>query len=213
MSLSVFGHDDIMSMEKRYRAAFINSLSGFKSANLLGTSDAERQTNLCMVSSAFHLGANPALMGVVIRPDTVVRDSLENIRQLGVYTLNHVSEAMLTAAHQTSARYPHDVSEFDQVGLTPLWRERFNAPYVQEAAVRLGLVLREEHTLAINGTHLLIGEISEVHVPESCVKDDGYVDIEQAGSVAVSGLDSYHRTARIGRLSYAKPDCFPEWLD
>ncbi|OOE67964.1 flavin reductase family protein [Salinivibrio sp. IB282] len=213
MALSVYERDDILAMEKRYRAAFVNSLSGFKSANLLGTSDSNRQTNLCIVSSAFHLGANPALMGVIIRPDTVPRDTLENIRETGIYTLNHVQKEMVVAAHQTSARYPHGVSEFEQVGFTPLWRERINAPYVQEAAIRLGLILREEHTMAINGTHLLVGEIIEAHVPDSCISHDGFVDIEQAGTVALSGLDSYHCTDRVGRLSYAKPDSMPEWLD
>ncbi|SIO25782.1 flavin reductase family protein [Salinivibrio sp. ES.052] len=213
MSLSVYERDDILAMEKRYRAAFVNSLSGFKSANLLGTSDTSRQTNLCMVSSAFHLGSDPALMGIIIRPDVVPRDSLDNIRETGVYTLNHVQEAMVSAAHQTSARYPRGVSEFEQVGFTPLWRERINAPYVQEAAIRLGLILREEHTMAINGTHLLVGEIIEAHIPDCCIGKDGFIDIEQAGTVALSGLDSYHTTKSVGRLSYAKPDTMPEWLD
>jgi hypothetical protein len=30
--------------------------------------------------------------------------------------------------------------------------------------------------------------------------------MEKAGTVAISGLDGYHRTERIARLSYAKPD-------
>lgn len=105
MSLSVYEKEAIVAMEKRYRATFVNSLSGFKSANLLGTSDTNQQTNLCIVSSVFHLGANPALMGVIIRPDTVPRDTLENIRATGFYTLNHVQKEMIVAAHQTSARY------------------------------------------------------------------------------------------------------------
>ena len=38
------------------------------------------------------------------------------------------------------------------------------------------------------------------------VLEDGFVDIEKAGSMTVSGLDSYHKTNRIARLSYAKTD-------
>ncbi|WP_338053702.1 flavin reductase family protein [Salinivibrio socompensis] len=155
----------------------------------------------------------PCVDGGDHSPDTVPRDTLENIRATGFYTLNHVQKEMIVAAHQTSARYPQGVSEFDQVGLTPLWREQIGAPFVQEAAIRLGLILREEHTMAINGTHLLVGEIIEAHVPDSCVSEGGFVDIEQAGTVALSGLDSYHTTDRVGRLSYAKPDSMPEWLD
>jgi hypothetical protein len=36
--------------------------------------------------------------------------------------------------------------------------------------------------------------------------DDGYVDIEKAETITISGLDNYHETKRIARLSYAKPD-------
>jgi hypothetical protein len=38
---------------------------------------------------------------------------------------------------------------------------------------------------------------------------DGFVDLEKAGTLTCSGLDSYHKTARIARLSYAKPDQVP----
>lgn len=40
--------------------------------------------------------------------------------------------------------------------------------------------------------------------------NDGYVDVEKVGAIAVSGLDSYHETRRIARLSYAKPGVEPK---
>ncbi|MGO3346471.1 MAG: hypothetical protein ACTIM4_14665 [Marinomonas sp.] len=57
-------HFDLQSlseMTSRYRTQLINSLSGFKSANLIGTCNAQGQTNLAIFSSVFHLGASPAL--------------------------------------------------------------------------------------------------------------------------------------------------------
>ncbi|MDZ7625721.1 MAG: hypothetical protein U5J96_14920 [Ignavibacteriaceae bacterium] len=41
---------------------------------------------------------------------------------------------------------------------------------------------------------------------------DGYVDIERAGTIAISGLDSYHETKKTARLSYAKPGIEPKEL-
>ncbi len=35
---------------------------------------------------------------------------------------------------------------------------------------------------------------------------DGYLDLERIDLVTISGLDSYHVTQRLDRLSYAKPD-------
>ncbi|WP_020409911.1 flavin reductase family protein [Hahella ganghwensis] len=196
----------IEQMEHLYRVAFINSLSGFKSANLLGTVDNQRRTNLSIVSSCVHIGAHPPLLAMVIRPHSVDRHSLENLLETGEYTLNHVSDDIFRQAHQTSARYPKDTSEFGATGLTELWQEGFKAPYVQEASIRLGLQFREHHHLEINKTEFIIGEIMQVWVPDDCVGADGLVDIEKAGTVALSGLDRYHRSEQLARLSYAKPD-------
>lgn len=197
---------DIEAMEQRYRAMFVNSLSGFKSGNLLGTIDEQGNDNLCIVSSVFHIGADPALMGMITRPRTVRRDSVNNIRANGFYTLNHVNPDIVSAAHQTSARYDAQVSEFQQTGLTPRYIDNFPAPFVAESNVRIGLQMCEIKLLEVNKTELVIGEIQIVEADESALEPDGSLDIETLQTVAVSGLDRYHSTKKLTRLSYAKPD-------
>ena len=204
--------NDLAAMDQRYRAAFINSLGGFKSVALVGTANPTGSPNLAIFNSLFHIGANPPLMGLIVRPDVTERHTLRNIAETGHYTLNHLTETIFQQAHQTSARYPSSVSEFEAVGLTPAWKDDFLAPFVAESALQIGMVLREKIPLAINGTMLLIGEIVSVRLPEGIVQPDGFVDIEQAGSLACSGLDSYHRTERLARMRYAKPDSAPERL-
>jgi hypothetical protein len=63
--------------------------------------------------------------------------------------------------------------------------------------------------LAINQTELVIGQVVEVIVEPQWVREDGYVDIEAADSVAISCLDSYHSTHRIARFGYAKANKEP----
>lgn len=201
------------AFEKRNRAALINSLSGFKSANLLGTMDSKNRTNLTVVSSAFHLGADPALLGVIFRPHSVPRHGLENLLETKVFTLNHINSSILKAAHQCAARYPKDVSEFEATGLTPLFKEGFKAPYVGESLIQLGLEVAQHIPLEINGTEMIIAEIKHLYAPQECLQQDGYLDIEKAQSLSLSGLDSYHKTQRIERLSYAKPGSWPRPLD
>ncbi|MCG7488494.1 flavin reductase family protein [Vibrio sp. Of14-4] len=196
----------IAMMEPRNRARFINSLSGFKSANLIGTRDSDGNENLAIVSSAFHLGATPPLMGLIIRPSSVERHTLENILATECYTINAVTHEFLAAAHQTSARYSKLESEFEKANLTPYYVNDFNAPFVMESPLKLAMRLVDHQTLAVNGTEMVIGEIQDVLVSDSAVMPDGYVDIEALDLVTISGLDSYHMTQRIGRLSYAKPD-------
>ncbi|MGR5167402.1 flavin reductase family protein [Vibrio astriarenae] len=196
----------IADMEPRKRARFINSLSGFKSANLIGTCDKNGNTNLSIVSSVFHLGAEPPLMGFIIRPNRVERHTLENILATECYTINAVALEFLTSAHQTSARYDRSESEFDKAHLSPYYVDGLTAPFVLESPLKLAMRLVEHQTLAVNQTELIIGEIHNVIVPERAVMPDGYIDIETLDVVSVSGLDSYHVTQRVGRLSYAKPD-------
>lgn len=202
-----FDRSRIEQMPQRFRANFINSLSGFKSASLLGTSDGTTP-NLAVISSVVHVGANPPLLGVIMRPHTVRRDSLENIKNTGSYTLNHIGVAFTDKAHQTSARYDKDDSEFYASGLTPWYSESFSAPYVKESAVKIGLKVAEHFTLC-NDTEFVVGEIKEVFLSSSnkdALKDDGYIDIASLGSACISGLDTYHSTQRIAKYSYAKPD-------
>jgi flavin reductase (DIM6/NTAB) family NADH-FMN oxidoreductase RutF len=205
--------EQIEAKDDRERVLFINSLSGFKSANLVGTANDEKQSNLAIVSSVVHLGANPALLGMVMRPHSVPRGTLENIINTGVYTLNHVNTEIYQQAHQTSARYPEDISEFNEVGLNEQWEEGFAAPFVKESHIKLGMKLREKHHLAINVTEFLIGEIISIEVPDELVSADGFISLEKANTVAVSSLDTYHSTQLLGHLSYAKPNRELSFLD
>ncbi|WP_414828994.1 flavin reductase family protein [Alteromonas sp. H39] len=195
---------DIDAMEQRYRANFINSLSGFKAANVVGTRSAESE-NLAIISSVFHVGASPPLMGMLMRPHTVARDTLENLLSTKHYTINHVGTDWVDKAHQTSARYDAGVSEFAQCGLTPWYSARCNAPYVKESRLRIGLEYSQHFSLE-NDTVLVIGKINEVLVSGDAVQHDGYVDIEALGTACISGLDSYHKTHRLAQFTYAKPD-------
>ncbi|MFC6998567.1 flavin reductase family protein [Rufibacter roseus] len=193
-----FSTSDILQMDKPYRANFITSLSGFKSLCLVGSSDAKGNSNLSLYTQVFHVGANPPLIGMLVRPDNVVRDTLNNIIKTGFYTLNHVHPKIYEAAHHSSAH--HTQSEFSLCGLTPEYSEKHTAPYVKEANIKIGLKLAQRTYIKLNGTILVIGEIVEALVPESCLQPDGYLDIEKAESLTASGLDSYHTTHRLSRL-------------
>lgn len=206
---STYSKQDIDDMSERMRVNFVNSLSGFKSANLVGTRNAHGVNNLAMISSVFHLGAHPPLMGMVMRPHSVPRDTLQNIKDFGCYTINHVNESFVAKAHQCAARYAPDVSEFEQVGLNAQNAQCIDAPYVTESSIKIALQLEQMIKVSANNTEIVIGRIVEVNLPDNIVLNDGYIDIEKSKSVAVSGLDSYHSTKRIDRFSYAKPEQKP----
>lgn len=200
----IFSTADFQQMDKRYRVHFINSLSGYKSANIVGTIDHNGNSNACIVSSVVHLGADPALIAFVNRPHSVARHTLENIIDSKVYTINHVGHDFFTDAHHTSARYSSGVSEFNQTSLTERYTD-LAAPYVAQSKIKMGVIFRQKIDIELNGTVLVIGEIVEVLVNEELILEDGKIDIVKAESVAVTGLDEYHLANSLGRLAYAKP--------
>lgn len=199
-------HETIPALEKRYRANLINSLGGFKSLVLIGTRHDEGTENLATFSSLFHLGADPALCGIIIRPGEPDRNTLDNILRQKHYTINHVQPSFFKQAHQCSARYAPGESEFAATGLTPLYEAGISAPFVKESVIRFACKLEQVVPIELNGTTLVIGKIIYVNLPDECVGADGFIDIEKAQTVTCSGLDSYHISKRLARLSYAKTD-------
>ena len=197
--------EDIINYEKLYRANFINSITGFKSASLIGSTSESGKHNLAIFNSVIHIGANPPLMGFLMRPVTVDRHTYSNIKENGFFTINHINKTIFKKSHQTSARYPVDISEFDAVGLTVEESDTLKAPYVKESHIKIGLRFIEEKQIEANSTILMIGEIVEILLFDKIIGEDGYVDIEKAESLTISGLDGYHETKRLSRLSYAKP--------
>lgn len=198
-------YPELMTMEQSKRAHLINSVGGFKSVCLIGTADNSGNTNLAIFSSIVHIGANPPLICFIMRPDSVERHTLSNILETGVYTINHINKNIYRQAHQTSARYPKNISEFDAAGLAKEYKNDFKSPFVKESMIQLAVNFKERIDLTINNTIMVIGEITQLYFPKDCLCEDGYLDIEKAGTISCTGLDSYHTTQRLQRLNYAKP--------
>lgn len=197
--------EDLENSEQNYRRAFVNSLAGFRQVVLVGTKSREGITNLAIFNSLIHLGANPALFGLINRPGTVQRDTLQNILDTKEYTLNYVRSADYEKAHQTSARYDKNVSEFDQVGFDELYHPSCFAPFVANAVVKIAMRFEESIPIPLNGTVLIIGSVTEVNIDDSLVDADGYVALSEANVLISQGLDAYFVADKVGRLPYAKP--------
>jgi flavin reductase (DIM6/NTAB) family NADH-FMN oxidoreductase RutF len=195
---------EIEQLERRHRANLINSIEGFKSLVLVGTKSPQGNTNLATFNSLFHLGADPALCGIIMRPNEEGENTLGNILFTKYFTLNHVRTSFYQQAHQCSAKYPSGVSEFGHVGLTEQWRNDFFAPFVQESIIKMGCELVESVYIRQNGTTFIIGKFIYLEAPQECILDDGSIDLEKAESVTCSGLDTYYTTQLLGKLAYAK---------
>ena len=190
--------------EGRYWGTFFNTISGPRSVVMIATQDENGIGNIGLFNSLVHLGANPPLLGFILRPTTVARHTYDNIKTLQHYTINHGNETLIPQLHQSSAKYERDEDEFEKTKLSKRWIDGFDAPFIVESPIALGLSFVEEHLIQANGTRLIVGEVQHVIIDEQYIGNDGFIDTTNAGTVLTSGLDAYHTHQLSKRMPYSR---------
>ncbi len=200
-----FTNKEIAALEHLYKINLINSATGFKSANLVGSISNSGIENVSVFSSVVHFGSAPPLLGMVFRPTTVARNTYDNIKENQYYSLNHIHQDMMKEAHHTSAKYPFEVNEFDKTALEQEYKPDSKVPFVKGAPVQLLMKYANEYTIKENGTILLLGEIEKLYVQPQLIHNDGFIDLSKGNVVTINGLDGYVKTELIERLPYQRP--------
>ena len=203
--MAFFNFDDIQNLEKIFKINLINSCSGFKSANLLGSISEEGISNVAVFSSVTHLGSKPPTLGFILRPTTVPRDTYKNIKDLGVFTINHIHQDIIEDAHHTSAKYPKEVSEFDMTGLEEEFKGNFKAPFVKGAPVQMSMKFIEEVYVPSNDVMLIVSQIQELYIDDALLQEDGLINLSKGNIAAINGLDTYAIPKFNKQLSYQRP--------
>lgn len=198
--------EDFSKMERIERLNLINSCTGYKSANLIATQSIDGKSNIAIFSSVTHLGSDPALIGFIVRPTTVPRDTYKNIKETGYFTVNHVTESMITDAHHTSANYAPGISEFEKTNLEEEYKEHINIPFAKGSPIQLYCKYVNEYYIAENDTIHVIASIENIFFEENLRHDDGWLQIDKGNVVALNGLDGYCLPKLIDRFQYARKD-------
>jgi len=203
--MNYFNTEDINSLNHLYKINLINSCAGYKSANLIATKSADAKTNLAIFSSVIHLGSSPPLLGFILRPTTVPRDTYENIMETGYFTINHIHKNILKDAHHTSAKYKKTISEFDVTDLETAYKDNFYAPFVKNSPIQLGMKYIEEYDIKANNTKLVIGEIQGLYIEENLLENDGFINLSKGAIATINGLDGYAIPNLKERMDYQRP--------
>ena len=205
-------HKDIENLDKIERLHLINSCAGIKSANLIGTINAEGISNLAIFNSVSHLGSNPPMLTFLLRPKTVDRHTYENMMVNKSFTINHVPEEMVQQAHQTSAKYEEDTSEFKACGFSEEFIQGIDAPFVKESSIQIACEYVNEYHIKEQDCYLIVGKIVRIRFQEEIQHTDGWLDLSKAKVAGCIGLDGYVSTQLINRYSYARPEVDSEIL-
>ena len=197
----------IQDMDRVKRLNLINAITGISPANLVGTISNDLTENLSIFSSVIHIGSNPPLIGFILRPtENNRRDTYENIIETNKFTINHIHSDMIQKSHYTSAKFKKNESEFQKCQLTPEYLNSFQAPYVKESYVKIGLNLEDIHLIKSNGCRLIIGCIEHIYIPDNAIHKNGNIQLELLNSIGVSGLNTYYSLNKIRQYSYARVD-------
>ena len=203
--MQFFSRIDINNLDKIYRINLINSCSGFKSANLLGSISTDGITNVAIFSSVTHLGSNPPTLGFVLRPTTVPRNTYKNIKQTKYFTINHIWDEIFEDAHHTSAKYSEEISEFDVTNLEPEFKGKYKAPFVKNSPVQLCMSFVEEIYVPSNDVMLIVAQIEELYVNNELLHDDGLINLSKGNIMTINGLDTYAIPKFKKQLTYQRP--------
>ena len=206
-----FTKEDIAQLERKYKLNLINSISGIKPANLIGTKSANGHNNAAIFSSVVHIGSKPPMLGMITRPETdPPKDTYQNILDTKYYTINHVSESFIKEAHYTSAKLPQGESEFERMNFEKEFIDGFHAPFVKESRVKIGMKYMESIALP-NGCLFVIGTVELLVIPDDATNELGQLDLSKYGCAGISGLNTYYSLEKKASFPYVRENEIPEF--
>ena len=196
--------EEFSKLNKIPRLNLINSCMGYKSANLIATKSIDGISNVAIFSSVTHLGSDPALLGFILRPNTVPRNTYTNIKATEYFTVNAISAAMIADAHQSSAAYDASISEFDVTDLNEEYLDEIEVPFVNGSPVRLLCRYVNEYPILENNTIHIIASIETIYYDSILENEDKWLQLDKVNVVTINGLDGYAIPQLLKRFEYAR---------
>lgn len=167
----------------------------------VGTVSTEGVTNCAPFSFANGISSQPPVMMISISdgPGGTPKDTLRNILATGEFTINLVTESIARKMHESSGPFPPAVSEFDEVGLTPLPSRLISAPGITGSPVTMELKLRQSLRVEGTRTTMVLGDVVLFHVDDDFFEDH-MLRPEGLDVVGRLGRDTYTVVREIFRL-------------
>ena len=191
MNVSKYNESQISNLDRTFKINLINSITGLKPANLIGTTD-KNTDNVAIFSSVLHLGSSPALIGFMIRPQYKRKtDTYLNLLENPYFTINSIEREYIDKAHKSSGKYSKDISEFDELNIEKVYIDNYKAPFVKDSLIKIGLHKVEEIKL-LNRCRLIVGKVELVVINNNILESDGNIDFSKSTTTCISGCQKYY---------------------
>jgi len=139
------------------------------------------------------------------------KDTLRNVEETGEFVWNLVTKDLIEAMNQSCAPYPPEESEFDATGLEQAKSTLVMPPRVAKAKVAFECKCTEIIQLrGISGekaqTWLVLGEVVEIHIDQSLLKDGIYETSEARHVLRGGGAADYFTIGKEQLFKLFRPE-------
>ena len=173
--------------------------------------------NAAPYSSYNYMAIDPPMIGLGLAErdnpargadgDRQTKDTGRNIRRVGEFVVNVVTEDLLEAMNVTGIDFPAGVSEVSEAGLHLAPSSVVSVPRLAEAHAALECV--EYQTILVGRSRIVLGRVVAFHVEDRFIDPAGpYVRAEELHAVGrMNGQGAYVKTrdafTRVERIKYA----------
>ncbi|PPB81097.1 flavin reductase (DIM6/NTAB) family NADH-FMN oxidoreductase RutF [Albidovulum inexpectatum] len=128
----------------------------------------------------------------VMFASTARKDSLRNIEETGVFSVNIVASEMAERMNLTSATLPAGTDEFIHASVPKAECETIDCPRVADSPAVLECTARQILRLEGPDNHMVIAEVTGIHMRDDCLRD-GRFDLTLVRPLARCGYRDYAR--------------------
>lgn len=147
------------------------------------------------------------MLAIQQRADGSPKDTVRNLRASGEFVVNVVPKALAETMVQSSADYPPDVSEVEQLGLATAPSRKVRPPRLAGSPVHLECRLLQEIPLGRKQkVSLVLGEVVHIAADDAVVDARGNIDPSKLTLVARMGGSEYVDTQGFFTLKRPKGD-------
>ena len=166
----------------------------------VSTVDEEGRTNLAPYSFFNAFSSNPPILVFSSNrrvEGNTTKDTLHNIMSSKECVVNVVNYEIVRQMMVCSVDFPHEISEFEQSGLTQEKASQVQAPMVLESPVNMECVVQEIIPLGDQGGagHLIVCKVVCMHIKESVLDENGRIDPHKIDLMGRMGRAFYVRAS------------------
>lgn len=164
------------------------------------TLDEAGRTNLAPYSFFNCFSSNPPILVFSSNrrvSDNTTKDTLHNIERTKEVVINVVNYSIVRQMALASVDYPHEVSEFEKSGLTPIGSDLVKPFRVQESPAQMECKVQQIIPLGEAGGagHLIICEVVRMHLREEVLDENGKINPHKMDLMGRMGRAFYVRAS------------------